>query len=119
MPTYCYTTNDGLTVEKVYRVGKAPKTVTTFDGTTAFRDIVAEHQGFSDTPGNWPQKSDAVGCHPDQIEDERKRSVAQGCPTEFTPDGRRIFTSAGHRKRWCELNGYYDRNGGYGDPQRK
>jgi len=118
MPQYCFTDSTGCTIQKVFRMGKAPKTVNT-NGRTFYRDIPAEHRSFRDTPGNWPKKCDATGVHPDQIEDAYALSRAQGCPTEFTSDGRRIFTNAQHRKRWCELSGYYDRNGGYSDPQRR
>ena len=67
----------------------------------------------------WPLYSDAVGVHPDQVGEAWGHSRSQGVPTEFTADGRAIFTSARHRKQYCEAYGYFDRNGGYGDPQRK
>jgi len=47
--------------------------------------------------------------------DDRRKGV----PTDYTRDGCPIFTSRAHRKRYCEAHGYFDRNGGYGDPQKR
>ena len=70
-------------------------------------------------PAGWPMASESLGCHPDQIQESVDYAREKGVPTDFTPDGRPICDSPGHRKRYCEALGYYDRNGGYGDPQRK
>lgn len=60
----------------------------------------------------------AAGVHPKQvpamIEKDRKHNV----PTQYTTDGCPIFTSANHRKQYCEVHGLYDRNAGYSDPRR-
>lgn len=64
----------------------------------------------------WPMYSDAMGVHPQQVDEFHKDSVRRGVPTEFTRDGRAIFESASHRKRYCREYGFHDRNGGYGDP---
>lgn len=70
-------------------------------------------------PGNWPMCSDAAGVNPDQRLDAMKHAQSIGIPTEFNAKGQAVFTSASHRKRYCEAIGMYDRNGGYSDPQRK
>lgn len=80
------------------------------------RDLRAEQNGSKRTAGNWPLKSDAAGVHPDQIPEAVEHSKKIGIPTDFTPDGRAIFTSRGHRQRYCRAIGLRDRNGGYGDP---
>lgn len=67
----------------------------------------------------WPMCSDAAGVHPDQVAEAQAAATGLGVPTEFTPDGRAVFRSPRHRKLYCEAVGLYDRNGGYGDPQRK
>lgn len=63
--------------------------------------------------------SDALGVHPKQITEARESAIKKGVPTEFDKKGRPIFTSRLHRKRYCEAYGYFDRDGGYGDAQRK
>lgn len=70
-------------------------------------------------PSCWPMASDACGVHPVQIPDQRDEMHKHGVHADHTPDGRVIFNSARHRKKVCEALGYYDRNGGYSDPQRK
>lgn len=122
MPLYCYTTDDGHTVERVISLRKRkmpPGFIRLDDGRIAKRDLNAEMCGFSDTPGTYPMKSDAAGVHPAQISEARRRSVKMGIPTDFTPDGRAIFTDRAHRKKYCEAVGLFDRNGGYSDPKRK
>lgn len=67
----------------------------------------------------WPLKSDALGVHKDQRMDAIAESIAVGVPTDFTPDGRAVLESKGHRKRYAEALGYWDRDGGFSDPQRR
>lgn len=120
MPAYCFTTeDDAATVERIFPIGEAPEKVTLDDGREAFRDMGAEMRGFDNTPGNWPQHSDAMGVNPDQREEAYNASVAAGVPTHFDNDGCAVFENATHRKRFCESQGFYDRNGGYSDPQRR
>lgn len=88
-------------------------------GDVAFRDIVSEHRGVAHHPGNWPLLSDAAGVHPAQVGEATAEATKVGVPTNFTEDGRAIFTSAGHRKKFCEAHGLFDRNAGYSDPQRR
>jgi hypothetical protein len=65
-------------------------------------------------------KSDALGVHPDQVEEAYAESVQAGAPTEFDPKtGQAIIRDRHHRKRYAEAMGMYDIDGGYGDPQRE
>ena len=115
MPRYCFTDDQGNTLCRFYPMAKIPKQFTL--GKTVFkRDIRSEHAGTIQTPGNWPMKSDAAGVHPDQIQEAYRHSVTAGIPTEFTPDGRAIFTGRKHRRDYCRAIGLHDRNGGYLDP---
>lgn len=115
MPTYCYTSDDGTQhIERIYPMGKAPR-ILDIDGLTFKRDFRGELSPRACT-GNWPMYSDAAGVHPDQIKEAYEKSVKDGVPTQFTPDGRAIFTSRKHRKDYCRTIGMHDRNGGYGDP---
>lgn len=70
-------------------------------------------------PSCWPQFSDAAGVGAHQVGEAYKKSLELGVPTEFTKDGRAIFTSREHRKRYCAAFGLYDRNAGYGDQARQ
>jgi hypothetical protein len=63
-------------------------------------------------------KSDACGCHPSQVGELRDEMARCGVKADVTPEGQVVFTSARHRKEYCEAMGFYDRNGGYSDPQR-
>lgn len=118
MPYYCYSAEDGsYTLERFYRMGKAPKFIE-LEGVRLFRDITAEHRGFMIPPGIWPIKSEAAGVHPDQAAQAEAHSREVGVPTEFTRDGQAVFTSARHRKSYCEAVGLFDRNAGPTDPRR-
>jgi hypothetical protein len=68
----------------------------------------------------WPIYSNAAGVHPDQIEEAKALARQHGINTEYTPDGRAIFRDRAHRKKHCQVFGFFDRSGGYGDasPQR-
>jgi len=70
-------------------------------------------------PTCWPMHSDALGVHPDQRKEAYEESVKMGVPTRFDDDGCAILTGPGHRKRYAEANGMFDRNGGFGDPSPK
>ncbi len=133
MPTYCYRREDNDKIERVTmsidergrlqkeRVvdGEKQQYIKLDDGVIGIRDYVVEQGRFQDTPANWPQYSDAMGCHPDQVVEAAEGAAKAGVPTDFTSDGQAIFESAGHRKAYCEAYGYYDRNGGYSDPAPK
>lgn len=67
----------------------------------------------------WPQHSDAMGVNELQRKDAYNESVRCGVPTHFDEQGRAVFNSPGHRRKYCEALGYYDRNAGYSDPKPK
>jgi len=123
MPTYVYRRESNnrrveltMTIDE-HDLREKDGVITLDDGTTAKRDLVAEF-GYRrrSSPGNWPMESDAAGVHPKQIHGAMVEARRRGVPTSFTPDGRAIFTSRGHRKKYCEAFGFYDRNAGFGDP---
>lgn len=80
------------------------------------RSLTREHGGFSNTPGNWPMESDAAGVHESQIADAEEHSRKVGIPTHFTLDGKAVFESRSHRRRYLRKIGLFDRSGGYSDP---
>lgn len=125
MPQYCYRMPDNsirilmMSVEEKATRERSDKSMVFENGLVGQRDYKAEHGNFQHCPGNWPMYSDAAGVGEDQVEEATKHSREIGIPTDFTPDGRAIFTSPGHRKKYCEAIGMFDRNGGYSDPQRQ
>ena len=71
-------------------------------------------------PACWPRWSDAMGIHPNQIEEARAADMALGVSAEFCEKTGRIkFESKRHEKQYCEAHGHYQLNGGYGCAQRK
>ncbi len=120
MPNYCYTNSKGETIERFYYVNDVRPNNIWVGGMVYRRDMAAElGQRRPGRCGTWPMKSDALGVAEDQIQEAAEEARRHGVPTEFTKDGRAILTSPKHRKAYAELYGMYDRNGGYGDPQRR
>jgi len=109
----------GAYVEEHRPMSDSQKPKTCDCGETMTRDYTSEQLGVVSTPGNWPLLSDAVGVNPDQRTEAMKHASSIGVPTEFNSKGQAVFTSAGHRKRYCEAIGFIDRNAGYSDPQRR
>ena len=125
MPTYCYERKDtGEVLELVMTIAEMEARqnengeIILEDGVSAFRNFNAELGGFRYSAGTWPMYSDACGVHESQIGEAYAASVRKGVPTEFDSIGRAIFRDKGHRKRYCEAYGYFDRNAGFGDPQK-
>ncbi|MEM9082598.1 MAG: hypothetical protein AAGB34_03300 [Planctomycetota bacterium] len=83
------------------------------DGRKARRLYVPQKRGRCST---WPMLSDGAAVHPSQAKGASEHARAHGVPTEFSRDGRPVFTGPDHRKNYCRLIGLRDRNGGYGDP---
>ena len=80
------------------------------------RDLIAEHGGFDDTPGNWPQESDAAGVNPCQIPEAMAYARKMGVPTNYNPKtGAAIMTGRIHRQKFHEISGLYDRSAGWAD----
>lgn len=121
MPFYCYSPIDDdaplgsrTTVERFFSMGEAPREIVV-DGRTYARDYQAEGTNTR-PPGNWPLYSDSLGVHPDQRREAMEHAAKNGVPTDFTSDGQAVFESPSHRKKYCEVYGYHDRNAGYSDP---
>ena len=71
-------------------------------------------------PGSmYPMCSDAAGINPDHRVEQMAADKKMGVETHYNREGQAVFTDKGHRKRYCEAHGMYDRNGSYGDPQRR
>ncbi len=116
MPIYCYSSDDGRTVERLFPIHDHPQSIQLEDGTPAVRNLSAEGPGGFQ-PGNWPMASDAAGVGESQVQEAMRHSEQIGVFTEFNAQGQAVFRSPAHRKRYCEAVGLYDRNAGYNDPQ--
>lgn len=118
MPIYCFTCDKcGGYTEEQRLMSESSKPKVCDCGDVMRRQFQAESPAHR--PGNWPMVSDAVGVNPDQSAAASEHARSIGIPTEFNSQGQAVFTSARHRKKYCEAIGFYDRNGGYSDPQRK
>ena len=118
MPIYCFTTDDGETVEELFPIDDHPDTVTLDDGRRAVRDMTAEGKGGTRQSANWPFHCYSVGVGESQREEAMAHSRKIGIPTEFDEQGDAVFTSQRHFKEYCEHPeiGYFHRNAGHGDP---
>lgn len=116
MPTFCY--NDKKTGELIHEVfpsSRIPEKITR-GGVTYHRCRQAEWAGQGGArPSCWPMKSNALAVHPDQRKEYSKFAVKHGVPTYFDERGKPEFSDRNHRKKYCELVGAVDYEGGYGD----
>lgn len=81
----------------------------------ADRDWGAERPGVP-SDSAWPQHSWAAGVNPEQRQEAWEHSKEIGVPTRFDHNGDAVFRSRGHRKRYLERVGIFDRDAGYSDP---
>jgi hypothetical protein len=114
MLTYCFTTNDGLTVDRTFQMGHTPDSITLPNGKEAKRDIAAEHSGQRSGRAGWPIECYASGVHPDQAPELREHFEKHGCPTEVTRNGDPIYRDHQHRKRALACRGLHD-NASFGN----
>lgn len=60
-----------------------------------------------------PVHSDAMAIHPEQIPQAMEHDRAHGVPTEYDGDGCPILTSPDHQRRYMNMLGFHQRNGGF------
>lgn len=97
MPTYCFSSPTGETVERFFPMGDAPQAIQV-DGQEAKRDYRAECVAVPATRG-WPLVCYASGVHPKQAQELRDGLRRAGVATEVDRNGDPIYTSAVHRKK--------------------
>lgn len=122
---YLFEAKDGEQIEREYPMtGDIPWDITV-GGKRFQRQVTGGRLSFAPftkrahtSPGKstWPLHSDAAAVHPSQIAEAKAFDEKHGVKTDYDKDGRPVFTSKGHRKRYCRAHGLHDRNGGYGDP---
>lgn len=108
--TYVYETPDGARHDLDFPFGTAPPTFKIGRKTARLVPCCGTFQRVSSKSGRiaakWPIKSESMGVHSSQVKDCREWSKKQGCPTDYTPDGRPILTSEHHRNRFCKMAGF-------------
>lgn len=118
MPQYHYSCECGARFSEFRPMSQAKCRPTCQCGKKAERDFAAEHDGYVHVQAAcWPMVSEAMAVHPDQRAEAMKSASEKGVPTDFDSLGRPVFTSAQHRKRYCEKYGYHAKNASYSDPQ--
>ena len=119
MPQYFYHCTCGERDTRTLPMSQAKTKVNCACGKVMERDFGAEHGSTVHNYGaTWPMCSDGAGVHPKQRKEAYEASVRAGVPTDFNAEGQAVFTSAKHKKAYCEAFGMYDRNGGYSDARR-
>ena len=93
------------------------------EGKHQFRTIIGVEGGGEQRRqrgvARWPIHSEAMGVAPSQAKELADYLATQGVPTEVDRSGCPVLTSPRHRKAVAEARGFFDRNGGYSDPQRR
>lgn len=106
---YCYTTEDGVTVERACPMGHAPARVFV-EGKVARRDYQAEHVTVPPTAG-WPMEPCVgSGVNAAQAGELREFFKKHGENVQITNDGDPIYENAAQRKRLLKLRGLHDRS---------
>lgn len=75
-------------------------------------------RGVRSCHAGYPYYSEAMGVHPDQVQEEARVLKEAGIPTEIRSDGCLKVESRSHRRRLIRHLRMYDRDAGYGDPTR-
>lgn len=104
---YCYETRDGVVLERVFPVGKAPRTIRV-GRKVAKRSFGAERKSFPATKG-WPIECCASGVHASQAGELRTHFERAGVPTEVTKNGDPVYRDAQHRRKALKCRGLVDK----------
>ena len=67
-----------------------------------------EGNGFRRESG-YPYESDQWGCQPSQVKEFTEHARKMGCPTEYTKEGRVIYESPSHHRKFLKcVNRYFN-----------
>lgn len=83
-----------------------------------YRKVYPLDPGVPMISAGWsrPMLSDALAVHPSQVQEATARNAKRGCSVTYrTDDGRAIVPDRGERKKLLKIEGFHDRDGGYGD----
>lgn len=85
-----------------------------FEAAFPDKPIVAGDDLRTSTEWREPIVSDAIAVLPNQAAEAAREAAKHGVPTEFR-EGKPVFTSREHRRKYMRSVGVHDRRGGYGD----
>ncbi len=114
MPVYCFTSDDGVTIEEVFSIHEERPASIERGGVVYRRDVVAEQRGYRATPGNWPQLGTALEVNAEDSVLMMKKCDACGVPTEYR-NGQPVYRDKTHKRQHLALMGFHDRNAGYSE----
>ncbi len=61
------------------------------------------------TSSGYPMESDQWGCLPNQVPEFVEHARKMGCPTEYTKEGKAVFTDIGHYRKFMRCaNKFYN-----------
>ena len=109
MPTYCYGDKQGNVVERVFPMGKAPRSIT-IDRCRFNRALYAEFKSVPASSSSWPMTCHASGVNPEQAGELRSLLRENGVPTDVTNDGDPVYRDKNHRKKALKVRGLVDRS---------
>ncbi len=69
-------------------------------------------------PNGYPYESNQWGCLPVQVPEFVEHAKKMGCPTEYTKQGKAVFTDFGHYKKFMRSANRYFNNHTKGKPNR-
>lgn len=107
MPVYCFMTEEGVILDQVFPIGKAPRQIRV-NGKVARRNYGAERKGIPASKG-WPLTCVASGVNANQAGELRSFLASKGVPTEVTRDGDPVYRDAVHRKKALKARGLFDK----------
>lgn len=107
MPTYCFKNiKTDKIIDRVFHIGKVPKSIKLKDGTVCKRYIVAEMRAQHGlTSAEWPIHSNALAVNPPQAKQYEEFAKKHGVPTRFDEKGKPVFTGTKHQRKYCKLIG--------------
>ena len=82
-----------------------------------FRAACPEREGMpaSSSTSAWPMRSVALAVHREQVDEANRRNAAAGVNAHYEADGTCVINSRADRRKLLKLEGFKDKDGGYGD----
>lgn len=125
MPRYAFVDDSGVRYEHIFKISelnelRLPDGQFRLPGGVVAKMDFSAHAGISTCPGNYPMSCEAMAVNPEDIGRQKAEDQRRGVrSTNYTKGGAPIFEDKLHRREYCQSQGFFDRNGGYSDPQRR
>jgi len=108
MPVYCFEDTHGEVHDRVFPIGKAPKSIVV-RGKKAIRCFAAERKTVQ-ASSCWPMECVASGVNASQAGELRDYLAKSGVPTDVSSDGNPIYKNPRHRKKALKARGMFDKS---------